>query len=294
MRKGQLMLVSISALAATLLVGATSALAVTEPQCNQGGNPIEVRDFSITTEHEYAYYPAGATGRAIGCGSEIFDRSGSQTFEERGSLTLINEAYLYNALGVYVTDTIGEYATIPDGSYIGSARVNSLAYFRFLGTDFAVHVPNVPVKIHSVANIQGTDCENVPNIVACYYGVGYARIFGQDVRLGHNWQSVAMDPDTGATKMTIHRFYNDTGDGTSPGGLTKLQMDLCAYAGAVGGEECGDGSEYATPVQYNGYPSQEGCPEPDYLGLYMANLVRFDGQEAPMAYSCIDPPWIEG
>ncbi len=250
---------------------------VRDPDCAATGNAFALTGFSVDTPDSHvASEVSGVTGTGLACGTAIHGNPANPFDPPMGEETLNDRADIQNPPGVAVNAAPS--TDLPDGSYIGSAVVDAATWVFFLGG--AVFLDNSAV-IMRVDDDPAADCP--AGSLACYRG---------NTETGHSWVWVEEDA-SGRTTLTIGPFYNDiTG---SPAGLTQIDdFRLCAYAGAVGGNSCGDGSDSSKWLQKNGAASvgvPPGSPRCNQgRGVYTVTVTNKAGDTTDPVSSCV--PWI--
>lgn len=282
MRKLYLSVVSCVALVAFMGLSAT-AYGLSDPRCTADGNPTEILDFQITSpESQKAYDNSNIVGSAYACGSNIGWFSGAGT--------------LYNHADVGVPDSvqIADSDLVPNGSRSASAFVNVLYHDPFGGAHFDAGVPS-DVSTADKAECQneldneivGSTPGNEPGseIVTCLYGTNPA---------GENWSWAVRDAD-GKLWLTIGPMHGPFG--IEPG-LTYVNLDLCAYYGAVGSLECGtDNNEPVGEIGPDQWQQKNGCTGVKSDGTlsqttYTVTATKENGTETPVAETSVS--WSPG
>ncbi len=304
MRKLYLTVASCVALVA-FMGFSTSALAVNDPDCVP--NDLEMQDFTVTSpDSGVAGEVSGINGAGRACGSEIFDGGPGQF---PGEETLFERADITVPPGVVVAEAPS--AQIPVDSYIGEAQIDALTWADFglftVATDIQDTQPALIVRPKSECQAQRNalgDGGSEADIVACYYGEVTGLVHAE----AWNW---VVDDGSGSLTLTIGEFHNLTQTHVSAG-LTEIdRFDLCAYAGTVGGNSCGDGSDSSKWMQKNGDVSEgrgwlpgytPGISIPTMLrsvlfscdygmnkgrGIYTATAKNMDGQTTDPESSCV-------
>lgn len=280
MRKLGLCLFSCMALVAFMGLSAP-ALAdhVYDPDCEQYNHEVAIFDFAVTTpDSNFGDEVSGITGSGLVCGSRIHN---GWPWEHIGAETLYERADVVNPPGVQVHEAPSD--DLPDDSYAGSANVDILSWAS--GT-YPLFVPDQDAAMEVDTPGAGTDCPTGAR--ACYKGVTSGLVSG------HNWNWVTQNQQ-GRYTLTIGPFYNDTTG--EPAGLTEINsFSLCGYAGAVGGNSCGDGSDPSKWMQKNGSrsvvspigPGSPACGNGN--GIYTVTATNYAGQTTPAATACV--PWV--
>ncbi len=304
MRKLYLVVASCVALVAFMGLSAT-AFAVIDSDCVP--NDVEIQGFTVTSlDSSVSGEVSGINGAGRACGSEI-ENGGPGEFPGEG--TLFKRADITIPAGVVVAEAPS--AQIPVDSYVGEAQIDVLFWADFGLLTVATDIPDLQPSLitrpksecQAERNALG-DGGSEADIVACYYG----EITGFFHFKEWNW---VVDDGNGELTLTIGEFHNLTQTHVSAG-LTEIdRFDLCAYAGTVGGNSCGDGSEPSKWTQKNGDVSEgygwlpgytRGLPIPTSLhrvlfscdygsnkgrGIYTVTATNRDGQTTDPVSSCV-------
>ncbi len=301
MRKLFLALASCAALVAFMGFSATaSANHIVEADCDLevGGdgpynNDFAVHDFEITfpdsmVEHEVS----GLIGRGVMCGSAVdsmlgpdwnFDNCGDPGSNPPvGVESFLNEVEVTVPPGVIMN---AEGFGVP-GAYLGDANANAIS------CTLREVLPNQAVTTTAKVNETNPadDCPDDPSVITCMLGnsaLGYA----------YMWHTVTGQDSQGRDlyTLTIGPFHSLVGDA----GLTKLNFfTFCAYAGVVGGNECGTADSNPDGwLQINGDAAAPDCnggagPEGIYTARAKNNLGDWtEGLDWCAAWTAAsDPP----
>ncbi len=275
MRKLFLALVSCIALVAFMGFSATASAIVVEDDCDLalGGdgpynNDFAVYDFEIIFPDSMVEYEvSGLIGKGVLCGSAV------NTFAENlrncgnpgetppiGVESFLNEVEVTVPPGVIMN---AEGFGVP-GAYLGNANANAIS------CSLRNVLPNQAVK--TIAKVNETypadDCPDNPSVITCMLG-------DSDLGFAYMWHTVTGQDSQGRDlyTLTIGPFHSLLGDA----GLTKLNsFTFCAYAGEVGGTDCGTvDSNPDGWLQINGDAAAPDCnggagPE----GIYTARAKR--------------------
>ncbi len=282
-----------SCMALAVMMGfSASALAVVDPSCDGDPyyNTIAVHDFAIETpDSNVAHQVSGVSGTGLVCGTRI---RGS-LFMPEGLGSMNRRAVIANPPGVTVNAVPSD--DIPDGSYVGSSVINVAGFLCGTSGDACIK-EDQPITLRADSSLF---CP--ADALACYNGIDGSG-------LGNTWIWVEEDAE-GRTALTIGPFHTAFEVYFA---LTHIKsFDLCAYAGAVGGTECGDGSDPSKWMQKNGDVSEgigylpgytPGISIPTSLrpvllsckygknkgrGIYTVTATNRDGQTTDPVSSCV-------